>query len=92
MHSLWQTEQSGLPDFCLGKLPYVRQACCGHGCPEEAYFIFQNGVEVRGADAVRLRECWTQTCVASSIAIAVYLLVLDVERTYRLCLLCGLGW
>lgn len=79
------------PDFCLGKLPAVRQACCGHGRPEDAYFIFDNGVEVRGADAVRLRECWIHSTVTPSIVISVYLRVLNVETTYRLCQLCNTG-
>ena len=73
------------PDFCLSRLPYVRQACCGHGHPEDAYFIFDNGVEVRGADAVKLRECWTHNCVTPRLVIEVFLQVLNVEVTYRLC-------
>jgi hypothetical protein len=79
------------PDFCLGKLPHVRQACCGHGHPEDAFFIFDNGVEVRGADAVRLQECWIHTCLSQSEVIEAYLLVLDVEVVYRLCLLGNMG-
>jgi len=35
-------------DPCLGILPGVKQACCGHGVPEEAYIIFENGVIVEG--------------------------------------------
>ena len=73
------------PDRCLGRLPYVRQACCGHGCPEDAYFVFDNGVEVRGADAVKLRECWTHNCVTPRLVIEVFLQTLNVKVTYRLC-------
>jgi len=69
----------------------VRQACCGHGRPEDAYFIFDNGVEVRGADAVRLRECWSFGHATPGDVIELYLLVLDVEKTYRLCQMCNIG-
>jgi hypothetical protein len=27
------------PDACLGLLPAVRNACCGHGDPNEAYVV-----------------------------------------------------
>jgi len=33
-------------DDCLGKLPGVKNACCGHGC-EEGYVQFNNGVIIR---------------------------------------------
>lgn len=36
------------PDPCLGELPGVRNACCGHGHPEKSYIQFVNGVIVRG--------------------------------------------
>ena len=35
------------PDGCIGLLPGVVSACCGHGV-EEGYIIFENGVELRG--------------------------------------------
>jgi len=35
-------------DACLGILPKVKAACCGHGDPECAYIIFENGTELRG--------------------------------------------
>ena len=79
------------PDYCLGNLPLVRAACCGHGYPEDAYFIFHNGVEVRGEEAVKLQECWIHNCAAPGDVIEVYLRVLDVGSTYRLCQLCNLG-
>jgi len=31
------------PDPCLGHLPGVRAACCGHGDPNQAYILFANG-------------------------------------------------
>lgn len=38
----------GKPDPCLGHLPGVDNACCGHGIPEAAYIRFTNGVTIRG--------------------------------------------
>jgi hypothetical protein len=35
-------------DACLGTLPGVIDACCGHGV-KEAYIIFENGVTIRGS-------------------------------------------
>lgn len=35
-------------DPCLGVLPGVSNACCGHGEPNKAYIQFKNGVTVRG--------------------------------------------
>jgi len=35
-------------DACLGKLPGVMNACCGHGESSEAYVQFTNGVMIRG--------------------------------------------
>jgi len=34
-------------DMCLGKLPGVKSACCGHGI-KEAYVAFDNGITIRG--------------------------------------------
>lgn len=36
------------PDPCLGTLPGVAHACCGHGDPDKAYILFKNGVKVTG--------------------------------------------
>ena len=41
------TNKQDNPDGCLGLLPGVVSACCGHGV-EEGYIIFENGVELRG--------------------------------------------
>ena len=38
-------------DACLGTLPGVMNACCGHGEEKEAYVQFHNGEILRGADA-----------------------------------------
>lgn len=35
-------------DPCLGQLPGVDNACCGHGEREEAYIRFNNGKVVKG--------------------------------------------
>jgi hypothetical protein len=35
-------------DACLGNLPGVIDACCGHGV-KEAYINFENGVTIRGS-------------------------------------------
>jgi hypothetical protein len=34
-------------DHCLGKLPGVSHACCGHGV-SEGYIAFENGIIIRG--------------------------------------------
>jgi hypothetical protein len=34
-------------DFCLGKLPGVKNACCGHGRKGMGYIMFENGVTIR---------------------------------------------
>ena len=44
----FQGSNEGDADLCLGELPGVDNACCGHGVREEAYIRFVNGVTVRG--------------------------------------------
>ena len=44
-----------IPDACIGKLPGVRAACCGHGNPADAYVSIKMGehnVVIHGQDAV----------------------------------------
>jgi hypothetical protein len=36
----------GEPDGCLGRLPGVSFACCGHG-KRPGYIVFENGIRVR---------------------------------------------
>lgn len=36
------------PDPCLGYLPGVTEACCGHGTGAKGYVKFENGVLWRG--------------------------------------------
>ena len=43
-----QKEFKGEPDGCLGYVPGVVDACCGHGDPNRAYLHFQNGMVLRG--------------------------------------------
>jgi hypothetical protein len=35
-------------DKCLGQLPGVRNACCGHGVPSQAYISFHSGLIIEG--------------------------------------------
>jgi len=37
----------GGDDWCLGHLPGVLFACCGHGV-EEGYILFENGIRISG--------------------------------------------
>ena len=39
-------------DACLGTLPGVMNACCGHGMEREAYVQFLDGTDIRGRSAV----------------------------------------
>lgn len=39
-------------DGCIGAMPNVINACCGHGCNAEAYIQFADGEEIRGEDAM----------------------------------------
>lgn len=50
-------------DQCLGKLPMVRNACCGHGEPQSAYVQFSPRLRIAGRTArvyqwalIRLRD------------------------------------
>ena len=40
-------------DGCLGTLPGVANACCGHGSPLEAYVQFTGGKRLAGVAALR---------------------------------------
>lgn len=35
-------------DPCLGSLPGVLNACCGHGKRDESYVVFEHGPTLRG--------------------------------------------
>jgi hypothetical protein len=45
---LFDGSNIGKPDPCLGNLPGVDNACCGHGVREQAYIRFLSGVTVKG--------------------------------------------
>ncbi len=38
----------GAPDPCLGTLPGVVNACCGHGESDASYVVLSDGVVLRG--------------------------------------------
>ena len=38
-------------DACLGELPGLMNACCGHGNIDEMYIQFLNGICIRGKEA-----------------------------------------
>jgi len=44
----FQGSNVGDPDPCLGNLPGVDNACCGHGVRENSYVRFTNGVVLTG--------------------------------------------
>ena len=50
--AVFQGSNVGEPDPCLGNLPGVDNACCGHGVPEQAYIRFTNGVVIKGFDKI----------------------------------------
>ena len=41
-------------DACLGTLPKVMNACCGHGQNNEAYVQLLNGQSIHGVKAIEL--------------------------------------
>lgn len=43
-------------DGCLGTLPGIMNACCGHGRTHEAYLQFHDGSIIRSVDAVVMQN------------------------------------
>lgn len=43
-------------DPCLGTLPGVQNACCGHGDRSDAYVVFDNDTRLAGDDAIAFFE------------------------------------
>ena len=43
-------------DACLGTLPNVLNACCGHGDESNAYIQFKNGSYLQGEKAIKEQE------------------------------------
>lgn len=39
-------------DGCLGELPGIMNACCGHGCVREAYIQYPDRSCIRGVEAL----------------------------------------
>ncbi len=39
-------------DACIGELPGVMNACCGHGSPQEAYIQYVDGSRIAGQEAL----------------------------------------
>ena len=44
---IFEGSNIGDPDPCLGNLPGVDNACCGHGITDQAYIRFNNGVIIK---------------------------------------------
>jgi hypothetical protein len=40
-------------DGCLGTLPGVMNACCGHGDPRDTFVQFIGGSRIHGLEAIR---------------------------------------
>lgn len=53
---LYGNSSDGDVDPCLGVLPGVTNACCGHGNPDEAYICFMGGMVIRGFDITELHH------------------------------------
>ena len=43
-------------DACLGNLPGVMNACCGHGVTEQAYVQYMDGTSVHGEEAIDIQN------------------------------------
>lgn len=43
-------------DGCLGTLPGLMNACCGHGEENEAYVQFLDGSRIAGKDAITIQN------------------------------------
>ncbi len=51
------THDQGEVDPCIGVLPGVDNACCGHGVKEKSFVRFETGVVLRGFD-IKYTERW----------------------------------
>lgn len=43
-------------DACLGELPGLMNACCGHGVSKDAYVQFIGGFSIHGEDALIIMD------------------------------------
>ena len=50
------------PDPCLGRLPGVLFACCGHGTEKGGYIVFANGVTVRSQSGFLVDDVTNVVC------------------------------
>lgn len=39
-------------DACIGFIPNIKAACCGHGIDEHAYILFEDGKYINGKNAI----------------------------------------
>ena len=49
---------SDRPDACLGELPGVTEACCGHGNSRRAYITFESGLIIRSFKVQKRPNAW----------------------------------
>jgi hypothetical protein len=75
----------GGPDRCLGDIAGVRAACCGHGEVEEAYFVFDDGTELRGFDALRLKAAWVDNQITPSEVAALWMACHCIDLLEAMC-------
>ncbi len=45
-------------DACLGEIPGLMNACCGHGVDDDAYVQFSDGSVLQGDGAIGAARCW----------------------------------
>lgn len=55
-------------DGCLGTLPGVRNACCGHGVVEEAYVQLDDGTRLEGREALDAFQGYVACCFRLSMS------------------------
>jgi len=53
-------------DACLGTLPGLMNACCGHGVEDEAYVQFLDGFSVHGSDAAGIISILKRCVIAGT--------------------------
>lgn len=49
-NKIFKGSYNGEADPCLGELPGVDNACCGHGIKSESYIRFTNGIIIKNFD------------------------------------------
>lgn len=56
-------KKAGFPkvDPCLGELPGVKSACCGHGKRKAAYILFDNNIILRGFKVETLEKAFERS-------------------------------